>query len=102
MGERYRQIARWLVSLITFARVSQALLSQLLLIVAIPMLLSCLLQACGGGGGGGAAVPATQLTAITIDPVDSSVAVGTTMQLHATGAFSDGRKPASMLSTKIG
>src|SRR5215469_302468 len=59
-----------------------------LLILSIPILLGSLLQACGGGGGGGGA-PAASLKSITIDPVDSSIAVGTKVQLHATGTYTN-------------
>ena len=47
-------------------------------------LLGILLPGCGGGGGG---VPVTNLKSITIDPVNSSIAVGTKVQLHATGTY---------------
>jgi hypothetical protein len=57
-----------------------------LVIVAIPISLGCLLQACSGGG---SSAPLTNLESITIDPVDSSIAVGTKVQLHATGTFKD-------------
>jgi len=42
-----------------------------------------MLQACGGGGGG----PLTNLKSLTIEPVNSSIAVSTKVQLHATGTF---------------
>jgi trimeric autotransporter adhesin len=64
---------------------SQSLVSRLLLVVAIAILLGTLLPACGGGGGG--APPVTNLKSITIDPVNSSIAIGTKVQLHATGTF---------------
>jgi hypothetical protein len=44
------------------------------------MSLGSLLQACGGA-------PVTNLKSITIDPVDSSIAVGTKVQLLATGTY---------------
>ena len=72
------------VRLITSGLISRAFFSWLLLTVAIPVLLGSLLQACGGGGGG---APVTNLKSITIDPVNSSVAVGTKVQLHATGTY---------------
>jgi nucleoid DNA-binding protein len=76
----------WLtVSLLTSTQVAGTFLRRLLLVIAIPFLLGSLLQACGGGGGGGA--PVTNLKSITIDPVNSSIAVGTKVQLHATGTF---------------
>src|SRR5215467_7887028 len=67
-------------------KVLGALFPRLLLILAISILLGSLLQACGGSGGG---APVTSLKAITIDPVDSSIAVGTKVQLHATGTYSN-------------
>jgi uncharacterized protein YjdB len=48
-------------------------------------LLGSLLQACGGGGG----APVASLKAITIDPVSSSIALGTKVQLHATGTYTN-------------
>ncbi|HEY2487294.1 MAG TPA: Ig-like domain-containing protein [Candidatus Binataceae bacterium] len=47
-------------------------------------MLGSFLQACGGGGGG---APVTNIKSITIDPVNSSIAVGTNVQLHATANF---------------
>jgi len=66
--------------LISSTQISRAFLSWVLLI----LLLGGLLQACGGGGGGG---PVTNLKSLTIEPVNSSVAVGTKVQLHATGTY---------------
>src|SRR5262252_8019494 len=71
---------------ITSVRLVRTFVSRLLLIFAIPILLGSLLQACGGGGGG---APVTSLKSITIDPVDSSIAVGTKVQLHATGTYTN-------------
>jgi trimeric autotransporter adhesin len=71
---------------ITSSLVTRAFFPRLLLILAIPVLLGGLLQACGGGGGG---APVTNLKSLTIEPVDSSIAVGTKVQLHATGTFKD-------------
>ena len=49
------------------------------------------LAACGSSGSGNAPLPPGHiLTAITIDPSNSSIADGTKVQLHATGVFSDG------------
>lgn len=84
MRDKCRQIAWWPVSLITFAQVIWVFPSRLLLVVAIPISLGGLLQACGGSGGG---APPTNLESITIDPIDTSVAVGTKVQLHATGTY---------------
>ncbi|MGO9606457.1 MAG: beta strand repeat-containing protein [Candidatus Binataceae bacterium] len=42
------------------------------------------LQACGGGS---SSAPVTNLKSLTIDPVNSSIAIGTKVQLHATGTF---------------
>jgi uncharacterized protein YjdB len=47
-------------------------------------LLGSLLQACGGGGGGPGP---SNIKSITIDPVNPSIAAGTTVQLHATANF---------------
>ena len=55
-----------------------------MLIVAIPILLGGFLQACGGGS---SSAPVTNLKSLTIDPVNSSIAIGTKVQLHATGTF---------------
>ena len=74
------------VPLVAFAQVPRSVLHRILLAVAIPILLGSLLQACGGGGGG---APVTNLESITIVPVNPSIAVGTKLQLHATGAFKD-------------
>ncbi|MGD8497594.1 MAG: S8 family serine peptidase [Chromatiales bacterium] len=54
-----------------------------LLVLAFVLLLS----ACGGGGGGGGSD--TTLTAISISPSDPSVQSGSTVQLTATGTYSD-------------
>ncbi len=72
--------------LISSARVTRAFLSRLLLIVAIPILLGGFLQACGGGSSG---APVTNLKSLTIDPVNSSIAIGTKVQLRATGTFNN-------------
>ena len=77
-----RQIG-WTVSLLTSTPVECAFLARLLLVIAIPILLGSLVQACGGGGG----APVTNIKSITIDPVNSSIAVGTKVQLHATANF---------------
>ena len=66
------------------ARVTRSPFLRLSLILAIPILLGSFLQACGGGGGG---APVTNIKSITIDPVNSSIAVGTKVQLHATANF---------------
>jgi hypothetical protein len=61
--------------------------SRLLFLVAISVLL-CLLNACGGSSN--SITPHIQnLIAITIDPVNSSVELGTSRQLAATCEFSD-------------
>src|SRR5262249_29996974 len=74
------------VGVVAFSRVARAFLIRLLVILAIPILLGCLLQACGGGGGGGGGV-VTNLKSLTIEPVNSSIAAGTKLQLHATGHY---------------
>src|SRR5271165_2710711 len=84
---RNRQIDWRSIRLITSAQIIRPILSRLSLILAIPILLGSLLPACGGGGGGGGGAPVTNLKSITIDPVNSSIAVGTKLQLHATGTF---------------
>ena len=66
------------------ARATRSPFLRLLLILAIPILLGSFLQACGGGGG---SAPVTNIKSITIDPVNSSIAVGTNVQLHATANF---------------
>jgi trimeric autotransporter adhesin len=64
---------------------------QLVSTLALWLMLCCCLDACGGSSSTTSSQPqAKTLTAITIDVVDASIAVGTTLQLHATGAFSDG------------
>src|SRR5262249_38501040 len=68
-----------------FAQVRHSVLFQLLLILAIPILLGGFLAACGGGGSGGP--PPSNLQSLTIDPVNPLIAVGTNVQLHATGTF---------------
>jgi uncharacterized protein YjdB len=84
---RNRQIDWRPLRLITSAQVAGAFLSRLVVILTIPILLGGLLQACGGGGGSSA--PLTNLKSIAIDPVNSSIAVGTKVQLHATGTFNN-------------
>ena len=59
--------------------------------LAITAVFVCLLSGCGGSSSSSAPAPApNSLTAITIDPVNPSSAVGFTQQLHATGTYSDG------------
>ena len=79
------QIDCSLVRRVTASQFVRTFLSRLLVILAIPILLGGLLQACGGGGGGGGVV--TNLKSLTIEPVNSSIAAGTTLQLHATGIY---------------
>jgi len=61
-------------------------------VLAIFILLCGGLAACGSDGSSGATPPkpAKTLTAISIDPINPSIAAGTTVQLSATGVFSDG------------
>jgi len=59
--------------------------------------LGSLLQACGGGGGGGGVV--TNLKSLTIEPVNSSIAAGTQLQLHATGHYKN--KTTKDLTDKV-
>src|SRR5215472_1224930 len=69
--------------LVPSAQATRVFVFRLLLILAAPIMLGSLLQACGGGGGG----PVTSLKSLTIEPVNSSIAVGTKVQLRATGTF---------------
>ena len=69
---------------INSALVGRDFFPRLLLILAIPVLLGSLLQACGGSGG---APAPSNIASITIDPVNPAIAVGTTVQLHATANF---------------
>jgi len=66
----------------TCVHATRALFPRLILTFAIPIFLGGFRQACGGGG-----APVTNLKSITIDPTDSSIAVGTAVQLRATGIF---------------
>ena len=69
----------------------QFVLFRIVRVLASLILLGGGLAACGSSGSGNAPLPPGQiLTAITIDPSNSSIADGTTVQLHATGVFSDG------------
>ena len=86
-GNVRRQISRSPFSLLVCTRVIRALRPRLLLILPIPILLGGLLQACGGGGGGPAP---SNIKAITIDPINPSLAHGTQIQLHATANFKNG------------
>jgi uncharacterized protein YjdB len=83
-AKRHR-IRRWSVRSNTSAHVRRALLPRLVLILTILIFLGTLLQACSGSGGATGFV--RDLESITIDPVDSSIAVGTKVQLHATGTY---------------
>jgi 6-phosphogluconolactonase (cycloisomerase 2 family) len=56
------------------------------------LVMAGLLAACGGGGGGGGSMMAATLTSIAITPASPSVALGKTIQLTATGSYSDGTK----------
>jgi uncharacterized protein YjdB len=69
---------------ITSAQLAPTRLSWFLLIVVIPILLGSLLQSCGSSS---SSAPVTNLKSITIDPVNSTIAVGTKVQLHATGTY---------------
>jgi hypothetical protein len=80
-----RQIDWLSIRSITSVQLFRTFVSRLLLIVAIPILLGTLLQSCGSSSS--PAAPVTNLKSITIDPVDSSIAVGTKVQLHATGTY---------------
>jgi trimeric autotransporter adhesin len=82
-----RQIDRLSAGAIAVVNSPRPLLWRLVTTLAIWLMLCCCLDACGGSS---SATQARTLTAITIDVVDASIAVGTTVQLHATGAFSDG------------
>src|SRR5262245_58346881 len=93
----HSQIDRPLVRLATFSQVACAFLARLLVILAIPILLGSFLEACGGEGGGGG--PVTNLQSLTIEPVNSSIAAGTTLQLHATGTYKN--KTTKDLTDKV-
>jgi len=85
MGQRTkRQIGFSPVSQLTSSSFINAFFVRLLLIFTIPILLGGLLQACSGGGGGPAP---SNIKSITIDPINPSIAAGTTIQLHATANF---------------
>jgi DNA-binding beta-propeller fold protein YncE len=61
---------------------------------AVLLVLTGLLAAsCGGGGGGGGSpAPVVTLTSIAVTPASPSIALGKTIQLTATGTYSDGTK----------
>src|SRR4051812_38673639 len=67
------------------------------LATAIVLIATLALSACGGGGGDGAALPKT-LVSIAVTPNSSDLPVGLTLQLQATGTFSDGTS-ADLTST---
>src|SRR5215469_5419809 len=83
-GKTKRQIGFSAVPQLPSTSSIGAFLVRLLLVLAIPILLGGLLQACGGGGGGAAP---SNIKSITIDPINPSIATGTTVQLHATANF---------------
>lgn len=64
----------------------------------VPVL--AVLAACGGGGGGGSDTPTTPTTptatlrSIAITPVTPTISVGSTLQLVATGTYTDGKTAA--------
>ncbi len=66
----------------------QFVLFRILHVLASLALLGGGLAACGSDNA--PLPPGTILTAITVDPSNLSVALGTTVQLHATGVFSNG------------
>src|SRR5215469_16719914 len=85
MGQRTkRRIGFSPVSQLTSSSFINAFFVRLLLIFTIPILLGGLLQACSGGGGGPAP---SNIKSITIDPINPSIAAGTTIQLHANANF---------------
>ena len=55
---------------------------------------SLLLISCGGGGGGGGGGSDPTLTQISITPSNQTIAMGATLQLSATGIFSNGTQEA--------
>src|SRR5262249_7493519 len=81
---RKRHVDWRLVHFVLSYQGTRGLLSRLLVIFALPFLLRSALQACGGGSGGALV---TNLKSLTIEPVNSSIAVGTKVQLHATGTY---------------
>ena len=63
------------------------------------LLLAATLSACGGGGGGDASSTTTTaaepiLQSIAISPVNPTIAAGTSLQLVATGTYTDGSSKA--------
>ena len=53
----------------------------------ILLLLLAMITGCGGGGGGGST--SSTLVSIAVTPANPRIALGTTQQFIATGAFSD-------------
>jgi uncharacterized protein YjdB len=62
------------------------------MLLVLTLTLAIVAGGCGSGSSGGAIQPpvGVKLTSITIDPNDPSIADGTTLQLQATGNYSDG------------
>jgi 6-phosphogluconolactonase (cycloisomerase 2 family) len=85
MRKKERRIDWSPVRSISSLQVASAVVLRLLLILALALLLGTLLQACSGSGGATGFV--RNLESITIDPVNSSIAVSTKVQLHATGTY---------------
>jgi trimeric autotransporter adhesin len=91
--ETTQQIDRSSVYPMAATRSPGSLASRLSSALTFSVVLCCLLMACGGSGTTTTTTSQAEgntLAAITIDPVDSSIAAGTTLQLHATGVHSDG------------
>ena len=55
---------------------------------------SLLLVSCGGGGGGGGGGSNPTLTQVSITPANQTITMGATLQLSATGYFSNGTQEA--------
>ena len=88
MGRKTSWQIDWSPARLIFSAQVTRVLSRLL-ILAIPVLLGGLLQACDESGASGFVASSTNLASLTIDPVNSSIAVGTKLQLHATATFKD-------------
>lgn len=61
------------------------------LVASLPGLVLVASLACGGGSSGGSPPPATRtLSLLAVTPADQTLAAGATLQLTATGTYSDG------------
>lgn len=64
--------------------------------ILLALIILALMSSCSGGGGGnaggGAAAPPASLVSIEVTPADPVIALGTDIQLTATGIYSDNSK----------